>query len=1680
MSATLKKLQQTLKNPNFWSLEQAHARLLQSPCTAPIYNLYKQVLKQDSNFKIIDFIIDYPLNTKILCMTDLCAGSLMDLQASTVWLDCLLEYQKQYQAREEKFMSSSQSQHASNRLSHSKKSDLYLPSWALDYIQLTQTRVYLALGQVEQAHMAVSPHWHHQMNTESTSKSQAIKQAQKAILSTLLGDKETGVSASQKLIECLLPVQSNHPHTRRKARKSYSSQEKHQKKSQHWSLEPEGLFVVLLFYSWKLDQPAQQLFKELQPHIDPYLLACAPLSELVYTHLTTPQKNNKSYTQKNKSSYAKTHGASYSKPYNTQSYSSVSAYSTSHHSSHRLPPIDPTPDDPFDLFAPMQESSTQSLELIGTWSDLGHPFNLIWIAWCVRIQQLALDEKQIQTLQEHAQKAQEAGYIWLYQQYNALVEDQAQSFDLEVKIKSRIRGIVWGQQQWSNLLNHDEDNLNEWSVNHELERLDEEISPLDTQFATLPVSSPSHPLRNKKRSLPKKIQQVQKLKEEVSHQARMIWVLHHKQQNVRKKKSNKPLGEFVYTWSNLELTARLQLKRKYTWTQGRKLKLSEVLLQKNVPAWIHILDYHIAETWQKIKDSLQADHIDADLQNTLSLELLSLLQKHKHVYWLKYQSNPLSIQYAHHHVMTHFVVSDISDEVSDIYWTFDLPSSHLADSQMLTHSQKYPTRSHISSHSIPPKSKGYGKPPFITPANHHFYVVSHAEHDLLYFYSTNQETNKLFSTTFPSEITSTHISSPVNLAQHPQWSHALAQGVTLEFPSPLQWYPPPSTLDLRQAHTHFIVLCEHIPAPADPLSAQTDQDTFSFTLCVWLNEVDVSHCTHECLVHSDSLLLPQKSRAKRSSAHTSSAQLNSSFQSIRGRAIKIAQGNPITLFRSFIRTQAQGYQDIWLERDMQHEHQVLQEILQSYPLLKHLLQNKYPNLAENLASDDAQKILEQQPYTLQLELYQALLVVHNLQVRDPANGIPSTSPKLDIESPSSPPPIHIVWNESNPEHILSVSNRLDVQNLTVDIDSEATELSLQAHINHTQGSHKIDLSLEQIQQQLVYQQNQSHNLLDHPPPFLALGDGKFLTLTQQLRTHLEQLGRFQHSAQEDLKEDSPYLGIVLSDLYQQHMNLPGADHWQKIWRALRPQKKLHKKNSTPKYKVNPHLQATLRDYQQHGVDWLLQRMQQGVGCCLADDMGLGKTLQALAMLLERCDQGPTLIVAPTSLCSVWLREAQKFTPILDMIRFAESDRDEVVAALRDRQTNTVSPSHSTKSSHQGNQCNQGNHVDQAHSNHLSERIDEKTKKNKKAKKRQKKWPILVCSYGLITLSIDLLKDIQWHTIIFDEAQALKNANTKRYGAILQLQAQSKLAITGTPIENHLKDIWSLFNILNPGLLGNRKRFHEKWNVPIEAGDQNVMQHLHLLLKPFILRRNKQEVLHELPPRTNISVPIELGTEERAHYEALRLGSIQQAQQQTKNNSIHILAQLTQLRRACCHPQLVSPELELPSAKMIAFQRLVIDLKAGGHRVLVFSQFVDYLKLIRAWLDQENWHYQYLDGRTSTRMRDRAVQAFQNGEGDLFLISLKAGGFGLTLTQADFVIHMDPWWNPAVEDQASDRAHRIGQTKPVTVYRLVTMGTIEEKVMSLHQSKRHLAQQLLSAQVEKFLSKEDLMSLLGDA
>jgi superfamily II DNA or RNA helicase len=552
--------------------------------------------------------------------------------------------------------------------------------------------------------------------------------------------------------------------------------------------------------------------------------------------------------------------------------------------------------------------------------------------------------------------------------------------------------------------------------------------------------------------------------------------------------------------------------------------------------------------------------------------------------------------------------------------------------------------------------------------------------------------------------------------------------------------------------------------------------------------------------------------------------------------------------------------------------------------------------------------------------------------------------------------------------------------------------------------------------------------------YVPLGPGRFVRLTDELRERLGPLADVSWESRAGEVQLSRAAALMLEELREAGAEVDAPEAFFSLTRAVR-------EASGRKVAVPRGLKAELRDYQREGFQWMARLCEWGAGGCLADEMGLGKTVQALALLLHRASRGPALVVAPTSVCALWAQEAARFAPSLQVTLFHEApSRASAVARLGPK-------------------------------------------------------GVLVVSYALLAQHAELLSQGRFATLVVDEAQAVKNPDTARAQALRGIHAEARVALTGTPVENRLAEVWSLFSVTVPGLLGSREAFRERFVVPIERERNKERQvALSRALRPFVLRRTKALVARELPPRTEVAVPVQLSPAERRLYEQARLAvvaelggaankiarasRVEQALQ-GEPERFALLAAITRLRMLACHPKLGDATSQVPSSKTARLLELVQDARAQGGRVLVFSQFVRHLDLVQQALEARGVPHLRLDGSTPAPERAKRVAAFQGGVGDVFLISLKAGGTGLNLTGADHVVHLDPWWNPAVEDQATDRAHRIGQSKPVTVSRLIAEGTIEEAIVSLHQQKRELAESLLSeADGATALSPAQLLDLLA--
>lgn len=540
--------------------------------------------------------------------------------------------------------------------------------------------------------------------------------------------------------------------------------------------------------------------------------------------------------------------------------------------------------------------------------------------------------------------------------------------------------------------------------------------------------------------------------------------------------------------------------------------------------------------------------------------------------------------------------------------------------------------------------------------------------------------------------------------------------------------------------------------------------------------------------------------------------------------------------------------------------------------------------------------------------------------------------------------------------------------------------------------------------------------------YYRLKDGSFLSL--------------ENSAFESVAQLMDELSIDNQEISRGKISLPGyrALYLDQLARENRFQmqrnaafKTLVKEIREPEdadYEIPPGLQARLRPYQGNGFKWLKSLSTYGLSGILADDMGLGKTLQVLSLILseQSVESQPSLVVAPTSLVYHWQDEAQRFAPTLKVgvISGNRWERQEALQAITS--------------------------------------LD-----------------LVVTSYALIKRDLAFYQDIVFKYCILDEAQNIKNPNTQAAKAVKQIHSRARFALTGTPIENSLTELWSIFDFLMPGYLFNHSKFKSRYELPIMKNNQTeAMEGLKRHIKPFILRRMKKEVLQELPEKIEHKMSCAMTAEQRKLYLAYLLQAQKEFQNEVQKSGfdrsqIKILALLTRLRQVCCHPALFIENYHGSSGKLELLMEIMQDAIESEHRILVFSQFTSMLSLIKARLERSCISYYYLDGATPAEERMKLVHSFNAGEQKVFLISLKAGGTGLNLTGADVVIHYDPWWNPAVEDQATDRAYRIGQKNVVQVIKLISKDSIEEKIFALQQKKKALIDAVIQPG-ESFLSK----------
>ncbi len=584
------------------------------------------------------------------------------------------------------------------------------------------------------------------------------------------------------------------------------------------------------------------------------------------------------------------------------------------------------------------------------------------------------------------------------------------------------------------------------------------------------------------------------------------------------------------------------------------------------------------------------------------------------------------------------------------------------------------------------------------------------------------------------------------------------------------------------------------------------------------------------------------------------------------------------------------------------------------------------------------------------------------------------------------------------------------------------------------------INLLPILQQLIKQLRWSSTASINPSaPILApLPDGRFLPLPAERVRHI--LNILIELYDRDSLTDEQQLRLSRLQAVRLLELEAAMDATQLRWfggERLRQQAaKIANFKGVVPVEAPPQFQGQLRPYQLEGLSWLQFLREYEWGGILADDMGLGKTVQTLAHLTIEKISGrmkiPSLVIAPTSLMFNWRCEAERFSPNLKVLVWHGAARK--------------------------NQFEQMAQAD-----------------------------LVLTTYPLLVHDKEHLLKQAFHLLILDEAQFIKNSKSLATQIVQQIRANHRLCLTGTPLENHLGELWSLFHFLMPGLLGDAKQFQRLFRTPIEKGGHSERrQHLSRRIAPFLLRRTKDKVVQELPDKVEIIRQVELSGAQRDLYETIRITLQEKLQQEIAKlglarSHIFILDALLKLRQVCCDPRLLKMSVaqqqqKVASAKLELLMTLLPEMLEEGRRILLFSQFTGMLTLIESELNQRHMEYVILTGQT----KDRAipVQNFQHGKTPLFLISLKAGGTGLNLTTADTVIHYDPWWNPAVETQATDRAHRIGQSKTVFVYKLVAKGTVEEKILQMQQNKRALMDGLFSnpAVSQPPLSEKDLQSL----
>lgn len=568
-----------------------------------------------------------------------------------------------------------------------------------------------------------------------------------------------------------------------------------------------------------------------------------------------------------------------------------------------------------------------------------------------------------------------------------------------------------------------------------------------------------------------------------------------------------------------------------------------------------------------------------------------------------------------------------------------------------------------------------------------------------------------------------------------------------------------------------------------------------------------------------------------------------------------------------------------------------------------------------------------------------------------------------------------------------------------------------------EGSAKIGVDVFNLDQLIKACCNDSYD------GFVRIGENEYIKMTETLRRHIAELDAILTTGDRKQKVVPKYLvGILANRLEQMNQKVDSG------YREFRDKMKMAYEKDI---KIPDGLQATLRPYQEDGFKWISRLDEWGAGACLADDMGLGKTLQAITFLLSKADKGASLVIGPKSVIPNWVNEIKRFAPQLKVIVLNDAINRELA-------------------------------IEESDANML-----------------------ILCTYGVLTTEAKHLSAKKWNVVCLDEAHNIKNRNTLVSHAAMDLVANSRIILTGTPLQNHVGELWNLMQFINPGLLGRWNIFRDTYvNATLDQDHRDMLKEM---TQPFILRRTKQQVLNDLPEKIEGTHYVTMNESERNVYETIRKrvelkfkkGKTRDEKNIASQIDVTYFEELTKLRLASCDMHLLYDRWKYQSTKIKSLME-ILDVLLGvpDNNILVFSQFTSFLGRIKPELEKRGWSYHYLDGQTPMKKRQTMVEEFQNGNKRLFLSSLKAGGLGINLTQANYVILLDPWWNPAIESQATDRAHRIGQQRCVSVIRLITQHTIEEKIMRLHEKKQSMSDDILDGTAESFkLSYDDILEMV---